>query len=917
MALHGRDAELAVVAGALDAALDGAWRPVVVVGEPGIGKSALLAAAAPAAAERDVAVLRGRAVADERDVPFALAAAVLDDHAGAARAETIEALGAELAAVLPSAPHAAGGAREAVGAAERFRYHRALRALVDDLADGRPFALLLDDLHAADDPSLEWVLHLLRRPPRAPGVLVATARPGDVALRLLDAAREDGEHVALGPLDDEAAHAMLDGVPDRDAAARLVAEAAGNPLFLHELGRAAADPRRGVPATIVAAVQQEAAALPAGARELLTGAAVAGERFDRDLAARAAGMGEEDAVGALDALVAADLVRPGDDGRTFRFRHPVVCRAVYDAVPPAARLAAHRRAAAELARLGAPAALRAHHVERSATAGDDADADVLAAAAREVAATAPALAARWYGVTLGLLGPGSADRRGPLLVARAQALAAAGRPEEALAVFDEAQGTPAAVSAAAPAARVEQVLGRNAAARARLERALPDAGPGDRAELELELGATAYALGDVAATVAHARAAAAAQPGDPALRAIVGGLEAFAAQWSGGGDASALDEAERAALALPEASALEAARWVGLMAFSSERFAQSARLLARALAAAEGRREDHLPQLRATLALALFFDLRPAEALEHADAAEEGARLQGIPVQIGWALAARAVTLDVMGRTPEAEGSASDAIAMLAHAESSLVTRTSAALSIGVLHAHDPERLLGELPGQLGPDLEQVVRATSLLRTIVRAALDAGRREDAERWVARAEPMTERYAVPATRVRLATARAELLLAGGDAGAAHERAAAAVALADGAGLRLDAARARVVAGRAAAAAGDRAQGVTALERALADASRGGAAGLAAEAARELRGLGARVTAGALRASGGRDELSERERAIAELVAHGKSNKEVAATLYLSAKTVENNLSRIYAKLGVRTRTELARILPPAE
>ncbi|HEV2812085.1 MAG TPA: helix-turn-helix transcriptional regulator, partial [Solirubrobacteraceae bacterium] len=129
------------------------------------------------------------------------------------------------------------------------------------------------------------------------------------------------------------------------------------------------------------------------------------------------------------------------------------------------------------------------------------------------------------------------------------------------------------------------------------------------------------------------------------------------------------------------------------------------------------------------------------------------------------------------------------------------------------------------------------------------------------------------------------------------------------------LRLDAARARIVVGRAAAAAGDRTQAASALERVVADATRAVAPGLAAEAARELRAIGARVSAGTLRASGGgTDELSARERSIAELVARGRSNKEVASALYLSTKTVENNLSRIYAKLGVRTRTELARVLP---
>ena len=123
------------------------------------------------------------------------------------------------------------------------------------------------------------------------------------------------------------------------------------------------------------------------------------------------------------------------------------------------------------------------------------------------------------------------------------------------------------------------------------------------------------------------------------------------------------------------------------------------------------------------------------------------------------------------------------------------------------------------------------------------------------------------------------------------------------------MRLDAARARILLGRA---TGDTAV----LERVLAEAKEAGAGRLVAEAARELRRLGVRTAATAATAAGSSDELSERERSIAELVAEGRSNKQVAAALFLSGKTVENNLSRIYAKLGVRSRTELARRLHDA-
>jgi DNA-binding NarL/FixJ family response regulator len=90
---------------------------------------------------------------------------------------------------------------------------------------------------------------------------------------------------------------------------------------------------------------------------------------------------------------------------------------------------------------------------------------------------------------------------------------------------------------------------------------------------------------------------------------------------------------------------------------------------------------------------------------------------------------------------------------------------------------------------------------------------------------------------------------------------------------------------------------------ALERAAAIFERLGAQAYAERARSELARIGGRTVAAG-------DELTETERLVAELVAQGLSNKEVAAALSLSPKTVEWNLSKVYAKLGVRSRTELA-------
>jgi DNA-binding CsgD family transcriptional regulator len=109
----------------------------------------------------------------------------------------------------------------------------------------------------------------------------------------------------------------------------------------------------------------------------------------------------------------------------------------------------------------------------------------------------------------------------------------------------------------------------------------------------------------------------------------------------------------------------------------------------------------------------------------------------------------------------------------------------------------------------------------------------------------------------------------------------------------------------------AAAGRRDEGVAELTRAESELSQLGAARYRDEAARELRRLGERVSARQRRGGGeGLDALSGREREIAELVAEGRTNREIGAELFLSEKTVEGHLTRIFAKLGVTSRAEVA-------
>ena len=201
---------------------------------------------------------------------------------------------------------------------------------------------------------------------------------------------------------------------------------------------------------------------------------------------------------ALDELLRLDLLRTTDVPRRFRFRHPLVRRAVYDATAAGWRLGAHERCAAALAARGAAAAARAHHVERSAREGDTEAVAVLREAGEEAVRLAPASAAHWFGGALRLLPQTApAEERVELLLARARALTAAGRfADSHERAAGGARARPATVARArAQVARacagVESLLGRHERGRTPASQApwqsLSDQGSPEAVALMIEL----------------------------------------------------------------------------------------------------------------------------------------------------------------------------------------------------------------------------------------------------------------------------------------------------------------------------------------------------------------------------------------------------------------------------------------------
>jgi DNA-binding CsgD family transcriptional regulator len=224
----------------------------------------------------------------------------------------------------------------------------------------------------------------------------------------------------------------------------------------------------------------------------------------------------------------------------------------------------------------------------------------------------------------------------------------------------------------------------------------------------------------------------------------------------------------------------------------------------------------------------------------------------------------------------------------------------------------DPETAVSEMVDAAGPGLERLDASwpTWLLVVMIRSAIALDRLEDAERWAALIEERAAVYELPVGHARALIGRAEVLLAGGDAAAAIPLAREAIAGTEERGYLLDAVPARLLLGRALAAASEMGQAERELREVAARAEEQGAFAFREAAAAELRQIGVRLRGAARSRGGSSDELTDREREIAVLVAEGRSNKQVAAALYLSEKTIEHHLSRVYSKLAVRSRTELA-------
>ncbi|HET7046793.1 MAG TPA: BREX system ATP-binding domain-containing protein [Solirubrobacteraceae bacterium] len=938
--LVGRGRELAQFDQTLDRVASGTPWAVELVGEPGIGKSRLLAELRARARERGFVVLDGRAAEFEHDIPFGVFLDALNDYAGSIPSVVLRGLDGEvldeLGSIFPSLSAFAPARPASRDEAERYRLHYAMRAFLERLAKRQPLLLTIDDVHWADPASLEVMAHLLRRF-SGPLLLAFAMRQVPVGLTgALEALARDGfgSRMDIGPLSPEEAHALLDPALDARTREALLVESGGNPFYLEQLARAG-DRGWVAPAGVRHAVDHELGRLAPAARSMLEAGAVVGDSFDPALVAAVAQRDEADLLAALDVLVAADLIRPTAVPRTFRFRHPIVRRAVYDGMPAGSRVAAHARAASTLAQGNASTAELAHHVALSAAPGNESAISLLIDAARTAAPRAPLTAGHWLLAAVRLLPGDASERRAQLLSEAAGLLTSGGGFGEALEALEQAlalvprDAAQTRADMLAKRAEARRRGGRPFVSRAELQRALmtlPDSEGQTAQALRLELAMNRYWHGDFARVRELAAMALAAARGqdDQLLVCLAASLSSLAdAADRRMDDALAgFREAHAAFTALADervAERIYIGHYLGEAALRLERADDARAHIERCFEVARlTGQEPTSGSWWGVVIQALLLRGELREATRLGSDAVEMAPLADDDWRMIWLLGIQSMSAFWAGRHESAFASASKAMvgANRTHPETFLPLLARLHMGAALSAAGDPTAAITEL----GPLDDEPSRWVLDLHSaygwdlLIRARLAAGEIDAAGDTATRARSRADRALVPQHAAIVASAGSTVMLARGDVPEAAAAAEYAVKLARGAGNPLTSGRCHIAYGVGLAAAGE-------VDRATGELSRAeemlwtcGATREADAAARELRRLGQRVTRRPRREDDGTlSELSPREREVANEIAAGKTNREIAATLFLSEKTVESHLARIYSKLDVHSRAALTAIV----
>jgi len=905
----GRDAECGRIAALLAAACRQESAALVLSGEAGIGKSALCGWAVRQAG--DMRVLSVHGVESEADLPFAGLSELFAGELDRVRLlPEPQARGLEAALALRAAPP---GDRFAIGAA--------VLSLLSFVGEGEPVLVVVDDAQWLDSSSADALLFAARRLHREGVALLVATRPA----ALFDAERPGLPRLTLAGLDATASRALLDAAHGELplSVARLLADRTrGNPLALLEVplllregqlaGEEPIEELLPVGPRLTQVLVHRLAGLSDNARRaLLVAAASGGERVQPVL----------DAVGALgldpgllDAAEDAGVLSVA--GECFEFRHPLLRSAIYHGAAGRARRAAHA-ALAQVAD-GEP---RAWHLAH-ATVGED---ETVATSLERIALDArrrgsPAAAASAFERAARLSPPGAGRVR--RLTEAARDAHIAGRPAGALRLLDEAlAGSPDFVQRA----EVQHVRGRILVMQGERElayrllageaRRIRDVDPDRAATMLAEACMDCFLGADLGRAVGAAREAC-----DVAAYAGAG-VQAFArvmltvALCLRGDRVEANRLVDGLVPVLRRADPMtEAGQLVSAAAqccFWLERHELAAELLDGLIASA--RRTSGPAALLLPLCCRAELDLRVGRWTVAAAQLEEAAELgeeMGQPVFAAYAL-------ECLARLAAATGDEGGCRNHAAHAMR-LVDRHGNEL--GRLYVHSALGLLELGLGRVEPAIRHLEPARDLAERhglaepnvvhwqadLIEAYVRAGRLDAARGALAAFEHQAERTA---GRWALGTAaRCRGLLA--DDGRQDACFAAALEPLEAVTAPFEIARTHLCHGEWLRRAGRPSDARRALRLAIDGFDRLGAEPWATRARIELGGTGA--TRRRRREDGDRGQLTAHELQVARIVAGGATNREAAAALFVSPKTIEFHLAHIYRKLGVRTRTQLAAV-----
>jgi len=383
--LIGREAELEAFQTVLEGVRAGGAGCVVVGGEAGVGKTRLVGEVARRASGAEFELWQGRCLHQDAAFPFAAVVDALRAFlAGRRPAEVRQGLagmGAEVVKLVPELGLILPGLSPTPPLdpeAEKRRLFEALVRVLVAPASGRPRLLVFEDIHWADQTSLDFLRFLLRRLPPNPVLLILTYRPdhsGRLREFLTTVRRERWpRELTLGPFSREEVGRLVRALfgtvgPDQARLVDLVyGLTEGNPFFVEEVlkslvvsgevrrtasgwqWRPAAGLR--LPPSVQDLVRLRLGRLGPQARALLTAAAVIGRQFELKMLADLTGLEEPRVLSLLNQLIAARAVVEASAGR-FAFRHAVIREAVYEGLDGGERRALHRRVAGVLERAGA------------------------------------------------------------------------------------------------------------------------------------------------------------------------------------------------------------------------------------------------------------------------------------------------------------------------------------------------------------------------------------------------------------------------------------------------------------------------------------------------------------------------------------------------------------------------------------